>query len=816
MIAEVSEDLRFGLRLLSKRPAFAFVAILSLALGIGANTAMFTLLDAVFFRPLRVEDPSALVHVRTVDENQKLELGALSRDNLLDLRAKVEAFEAIEGEVPVEASLQLDGAAEPVHVSAVTDGFFAMLGIEAARGRFIDARDAGSDTPPRLVLAHHVWQSRFGADPEIVGKRVRLSGVDFEVIGVGPDDFAGLYFPAVPQGWTHADQVYRLNMTLAGIYSRRGLTHHSVARIAEGVSETELRAQLQRVSHELAERYPDANRGRSFEVLAVSDARVEPAMKPMARRAGLLLFGVVGFVLLIACANVANLLLARSSERRGEIAVRLAMGGTPGRVLRQLLTESLLLSLLGGAIGIVIALWGVDLVWALQPGEHWEAPPIQLGLDGRVLGFTLGLSLVTALGFGLLPAWRAANEPLITSMRADDKVTGYEARPPRMRRVLVAGQVALSLVAMVGAGLFVRSLQSARDVEPGFEIADTGIVELSLPADFDERQRERAFEKVLGVARSVPGVRTAGLAEDPPMRRSVMRTVLVEHDGARANRGPIIDVNGISEGYLETIGIDLVEGQAFEHARTQGDEEVLMAIVNETARKQLWPDGGGIGSRFRFMGFPISHEVVAIAEDAKVFRLHEAPQPMIYVWMAQQRHPRTTIVLRAEGEVQPVLDEVQAALSKIDPRISVPGAQPLRAVVDGTLWGDRLGAGLLVAFAVLALVLSAIGVYGLSTYVVGRRTREVGVRMALGAEPGQLRWLLVRQTLAPVLAGVAAGLLLALAVSPLIEGMVYDVPLADPRVYLPAAIVLITVATLAAWLPARRATRMHPMEALRR
>ncbi len=818
MIAELSEDLRFGLRMLTKRPAFAAVAILSLALGIGANTAIFTLLDAVFFRPLAVSEPETLVQVRTVDQSSDLELGAVSLRNLEDIRAGAKSLEAIEGEVPLRVPLQEGRAAEPITVSAVTDGFFGLLGVEAARGRFIDARDAGSDTTPRIVLAHHLWKDRFDADPDILGRYVRIAGVDFEVIGVSAPDFAGLYFPAVPQAWVHHNQVYRLDETLAEIFSRRGLTHHSVARLREGVSAQAAAEELRKIGSELEAAFPEANRDRSFELLPVEEARVEPGMRPMAQRASAMLVSIVVFILVIACANVANLLLARSSERRREISVRLAVGATPRRILRQLLNESLLLGLIGGALGVVLALWGVDLIWAMQPGEHWEAPPVELGIDGRVLAFTISLSVATALIFGLLPAWRSAHEPLVNALRADAKVAGWDPRPPRLRRLLVAAQVGLSLVAMIGAGLFVRSLQNVRAVDPGFALDGTGVVELSLPTDFDRARREEIYDAAIETATAVPGVVAAGLAEDPPMRRSVMRTTLVEHEGQPAASGPIIVVNGVSANYFDAIELPLVRGEPFsraaaERAQTRGH---LLAIVNEAAAKKLWPKGEAIGSSFRFIGFPISHEVVGVVRDTKVFALHELAQPAIFVWMPQQRHPRSSVILRSDGDLEPVLEEVTEALRGLDPRVAVHGATSLRGVVEGTLWGDRLGAGLLSAFAGLALLLAGVGVYGLSSYVVTRRTREVGIRMALGADPSQLRRLLVRQTLAPVLTGVAGGLLLALAVSPLLRDMLFEVPLADPGVFLPASGLLILVATFAAWLPARRATSIDPMEALRR
>jgi predicted permease len=814
------EDLRFGLRLLTRAPAFAAVAILSLALGIGANTAIFTLADAIFFRPLPVAAPHELVHIATVDAAMEMSLGTVSRDNLADLRESSRHFEKMEASVPLRIALQMSEGDEPILVEAVTNGYFSMLGVEAGQGRLIDSRDgASARLRPSVVLADHVWRDRFDADASIVGREIRLSGVDFSVVGVAPPTFVGLNFPMAPQAWVHVGEVEQLEATMAMMFSRRGLTHHVTARLAEGSTLEEAQTELAALSAQLASAHPDANRGRSFEATLATMGRVEEGLRPIAERAAMILAAIVGLVLLIACANVANLLLAQGSARRREIAIRRAMGASPMRLVRQLITESFLLSLFGGALGIVLALWAVDFIWAMQPGEHWEAPPIPLGLDARVLSFTGLLCIATTLLFGSLPAWRGSRVSLSSALRAEARLAGDRGRSPRLRRVLVVGQVALSLVAMIGAGLFVRSLQEARNIDTGFDVDGTGVVEMVLPTELPYDERRSIYQGALSAVASVEGVQAVAIASDPPMRRSIMRTTLVQDEhGKLAETGPIIDVNGVTPSFFDTVGIELHRGHNFDEVSAADSEEgAYLAIVNEAAAKRLWPEQDAVGRQFRFIGYPANHRVVAVSENTKVFMLSEKDQPMIYVWLEQQERPRTTLLLRSAPEdLERVLPQAHRALVGLSDAVAVHEEAPLREVVEASLWGDRMGAGLLSAFAFLALGLAAVGVYGLSSFLVNRRLREIGIRMALGAEPSSLRNMLLKEAMAPVLAGAALGLLLALALSPVLEDFLYEVELGDPLTYLASAALLVLAALPAAWFPASWAIRADPSEVLRR
>jgi predicted permease len=383
----------------------------------------------------------------------------------------------------------------------------------------------------------------------------------------------------------------------------------------------------------------------------------------------------------------------------------------------------------------------------------------------------------------------------------------------------VVAQVALSLVAMIGAGLFVRSLQEARKTDPGFDVDAVGVVELVLPAGLGYGERVEIYERALGVVGGVPEVEAVAIASDPPMRRSIMRTTMIQRDdGSLAPTGPIIDVNGVTDSFFETTGIEILRGDSFLAAHGPRHEGgPFLAVVNEAAAEKLWPGGDPIGKQFRFMGFPMNHLVVGLAENAKVFMLSESDQPMIYVWLRQQRHPRTSVLIRAQPErLDELLARSHRELTKVSEEVAVHEPAPLRKVVEASLWGDRMGAGLLSAFAILALGLAAVGVYGLSSFVVNRRLREIGIRMALGAEPRSLRRMLLKEAMAPVLVGAALGLLLALAVSPVLEDFLFEVELGDPLTYLASAGLLVLAALPAAWLPASWATRADPGEVLLR
>jgi predicted permease len=520
----------------------------------------------------------------------------------------------------------------------------------------------------------------------------------------------------------------------------------------------------------------------------------------------------VGLVLLLACANVASLLITQTWDRRRELAIRRAVGASRSRIVRQLMTEGLVLALIGGAIGVFVAAWTTDLIWVSQPGEMWQAPPFELALDRRVLAFALAASVLSGVVFTALPAARALRTDPMEALREQVRVASV-GRRPRLRMALVVVQVAIAVVSVAGAGLFVQSLQTARHTDPGFDVRGAHVVPFTIPSDVGDPERERSYSRLLSAALEQPGVRAAALADGVPLHASLMRTVLEEReDGSHSTGGPIIDVLGVTSGYFETLGISLRSGRGFQR---QGADGALQAMLSTEAARRLFGAQDPVGKRFRFIGFPISHEVVGVIADTKVRSLGEAPTPMIYVWLPEQRHPRTVMIVRADEDAE-VGGGLRDALESVNPRLSIHAAEPLSKVVASSLWGARLGALLLAGFGAVALILAGIGIYGFAGFLADRRTKEIGIRMALGADPRRLIEMLMRESIMPVLLGIAIGLGVAYAAAQPLSDLVFDVSLRSPWIYLTGAGTILITAIIAAWVPVARAVRLDPMEALRR
>jgi len=817
------QDLKYGARLLVRAPAFTVIAALSLALGIGANTTMFTLVNAVLLNPLPVEDPSQLVSVWTTDErNQNSALGFLqiSPLNYRDLRDKNEVFAGLAAHtgIPLNVSVA-NGEPQQLFGEIVTGNYFSVLGAKPAAGRTFMA-DEDKNPGERLVavLGYGEWQKRFGGDPGAVGRTVTVNGQSFTVIGVMPKGFKGTNAIGAPAMWVPY-MTYPVTSTgffreLAEPNSRRGLGCNVTGRLKPGTSVRQAEANLKTIARQLEQEYPNENKGRNVTIVPLAQATINPGFRNNLVMAGGLLMTIVGLVLLIACANVANLLLARAAVRQKEIAVRLSLGASRGRLVLQLLTEGTLLALVGGAFGLVLAYWAQDLLWSYRP-PFLQPDAVDLHPDARVLLFTLGVSLATGVVFGLAPAVQSSRPDLAVELKEKISAPAGSNRMFNLRNLLVAAQIALSLVALIGAGLFLRSLQHAQRIAPGFDAEHLAVMSFDLGAQGYTEERGRQFQqRVLERAASVPGVGSAALASTVPLfAGGFARTVFLEgQDTSDRRSGRLVQITVAGQRYLETLGIPLVRGRDL--AETDQPNTPAAVIVNETMAKRFWPDQDAIGKRFKFFGQDNFQQVVGIAKDGKYNFIGEEPTPYIYQATTQVYQPQLSLFVKA-ARPEAVLGTVRSEVQQLDRNLPLTGVFTLNEIFGQSLWAPRMGASLLAVFAGLSLVLAIIGIYGVMAYSVNQRTRELGIRMALGASRSDVLRLVVLQAVRLTLIGVVIGLAASFAASRLIASMLFDVSPTDIVTFVAVPVLLAVSALAASYLPALRATRIDPMVALR-
>jgi len=818
-------DLKYGARLLTKTPGFTAVAALSLALGIGANTTIFTLVNAVLLNPLPVEDPSQLVSIWTTDERNQSNQAAFgflqtSPLNFRDLRDKNEVFSGITGHVGIPLNIT-GGTGQPEQVfgELVTGNFFSVLGARPQVGRgFLPDEDQTPGAKLVAVLGYGEWQKRYGGDPSIVGRTISLNGNAFTVVGVMPKGFKGTNAIGAPALWvpymTYPQTTTGFFRELAEPNSRRGLVFNLTGRLKPGVSVQQAEANLKTIARQLEQEYPNENRGRSVTLIPLAQATINPGFRDNIVKAGGLLMTIVGLVLLIACANVANLLLARAAARQKEIAVRLSLGAGRGRLIMQLLTEGTLLAVLGGAAGLLLAYWAQGLLWSFRP-PFLAADSIDLQPDMRVLLFTLAVSVATGVIFGLAPAIQASRPDLVVELKEKTSAPAGSNRLFSLRNVLVSAQVALSLVALVGAGLFLRSLQNAQQISPGFDAPHLSVLSFDLGAQGYTEERGRQFQqRVLERAAAVPGVQAASVASTVPLfAGGFARTVFLEGQDASDRRaGRLVQISVVGAQYLETLGIALLRGRTLSE-RDQPNTPMAV-VINETMAKRFWPEQDAIGKRFKFFGQDVFNEVVGIARDSKYNFIGEEETPFIYQATTQVYQPQLSLFVKA-AQPQAVLGTVRGEIQQLDRNLPLTGVFTLNEIFDQALWAPRMAAWLLATFAGLSLVLSVIGIYGVMAYAVSQRTRELGIRMALGASRGDVLRLVVLQGLRLTVMGVVFGLAVSVAITRLVVSLLYSVSPTDIVTFTVVPLLLAAAALAASYLPALRATRIDPMVALR-
>jgi len=821
MLQDLWQDIRYGARMLAKTPGVTAVAILSLALGIGANTTIFTLVNALLLHPLPLENTDRLVAVFTSDARNTARFQSFmqtSYPNYLDYRQQNSVFSGLAAQQFLPVSLTTQGEPEQIFAEMVTGNYFDVLGVKPAVGRLFSLsaeEDKQLGAHPEVVLSQALWKRRFGSDPGIIGRKIELNRMNFTVSGVAQENFRGVTAVGGPLLWIHISMWKQLarGFTLENFMDRRALFVFMYGRLKPGVSAGEADAAMKALSQQLERAYPRENDSRSAAVRPVLDATFfSPDIRRDMVSAGAGLMAVVTMVLLIACANVANLLLARAAARQREVAVRISLGASRGRLVRQMMTESLLLSILAGLVGTAIAYWSRDLLWSLRPA-FLQADALNLEFDQRIVVFTAAISLLTGILFGLLPSLQISKPHLASSLKDRTAQPSAGRAWFGLRNVLVAGQVALSLVALAGASLFLQSMKSAQRVDPGFETKHLMVLTFDTGAEGYARDKSYAFyREAVARVQALPGVASAAIAQSPPLSGNGARTVFPEGmDFADRRNGKLTDLNHVSAGYFDTVGIPLLRGRAF----TENDREgaPMVAIINEAMAKSMWPGQEALGKRFHCYGESWLVEIVGIARTAKYNTLGEEPTPYFYFPLLQHETPLATLHVRTQGDPELALGAVRTVVQQLDSRMPLTNVVTIEGVIGGVLWAPRMSAALLTIFGLMALLLAALGIHGVVSYSVSQRIQEIGIRMALGASQTNVVSLILGRSLFVVGFGTAIGLLGAVAAARAMKNLLFVD--GDALTLGGTALLLLLVAVAASYLPARRAARIDPLLALR-
>ncbi len=807
-------DIRFALRMLRNNPSFAAVAVLTLALGIGANTALFSVIDAVLLRPLPFRDPGRLVAPLCVDLRDANRGGEISYPVFLDWRSQSRSFEAMS--VWDNRSFAYTGADQPESVrgAVVSANLFSMLGVSPILGRtFAPDEDQLGPAQLPVVLSYEFWQSHFGGDPSVVGRALTLDSQKFSVVGVMPARFQFPVRRNRVELWTTIADDLQGKTPMA---VQRGVSYlNIVARLKPGVPILQAQSDLLSIQEQLNRQYPE-NRPRGAVVRTEADQIAGPMRPPL-----MILLGAVGFVLLIACANVASLLLARATVRQKEFTVRAALGASRWMIIRQLLTESVLLAMLGGALGVLLAHWATGALVSLAPQQLARTGDI--ALDFRVLAFSLIVALATGVLFGLVPAIQSSRHDLNRVLV--DSGRGFSSGPGgvHLRGVLVACQLAIALVLLIGAGLLLRSFDRLQHVDPGFRADHVLTFLLDVPSERHPAAQRAAFvRQVLQSTRALPGVESAGAIFGLPLDEDEGAFTALDIEGRPVPKSqrPRVAFRLIESQYFDTMKIPLLQGRTFTPRDEQGGPP--LAIVNETFARRMFPGESPLGHRVSpTISFGDSddapmREIVGVTGDVKSGGISDNAVPEVYAPQTSTDFiGEMTIVVRTGNDPNALIPAVRSVVTSADKDLPLRNVRTMQEYVTGSISAPRFEAVLLGTFAVLAFVLTTIGLYGVISYSVVQRTREMGIRMVLGAQRGSISRMVVRQGALLTLIGVAAGLLASLFAVRLIRGLLYGIGATDPATFIAVPLLLMAVALFASYIPARRATRVDPLVALR-
>lgn len=815
MLDTVLQDLRLGLRKLASAPGFSLAAVLSLALAIGANAVIFSLVYGILMRSLPYENPDQLVLVSEQDRNAEAApetdgaaagMLPLSAPNLRDYSEQNHVFEGMSGFFAWNATLAGEPQAERVDAAVVSTNMFGLLGVEPVLGRgFLPEEGQVKGKDNVAVLGYSLWQTRFGGDPGVLGRVIKLEGLEFTVVGVMPPGFD---FPEGAKVWkpfVFPDAPRDFNFI------------RTIARLKPGVSLESAQADMSLLASQLEKAYPETNKGRGVSLVRLNDhlvGEVRPAL--------FVLQGAVALLLLIACVNVSNLLLLRSTLRQAEIAVRTTLGAARKRLVRQLLTEGLVLAILGGLVGLLFASWSLGGLLPLLEGDVPRVEEVRL--DRTVLAVSAAVTLATALLFGLIPAFYSSRPDFGHVLRS-----GFGASRTRLgqrlQQLAVVSQVALALALVIGAGLLVKSFNRLLAVDPGFRPENVLTLQLNLvpQSRYADQQATTAFySELLRRVEALPGVRSAGATWGLPMSGAAGGTEVEVEGRPDVAKGETISVQPATPGYFETMGIPLLAGRTF--ARGEDGATPPVAIVNEALAKRLWPGESAVGKRLTFeLNFgpagqvaKATREVVGVVASVRQSGLDQEAPPQLYFPYFQSAWRWSTLVVRSrQGDPSGLAPAIRREMAKIDPDLAPNEVRTLADIVGKSVAQRRLSMVLLSAFAAIALALAAIGIYGVASFAVSQKTRELGIRMALGAQRGTVVWLVLRRALLLGAAGVLLGLLMALGMTRYLAGLLYEVSTFDAATFTLISALLLLITLLASFLPARRATRVNPVNAIR-
>jgi predicted permease len=814
------QDIRYGLRVMWKSPGFTAVAVVTLALGVGAGTAIFSGVSAFMLRPLSgISEPSRVVMLFESSPGDTFD--DFSYLNYRDYREQTDAFDGLLAHSMVQAAIGDESQTDVVWGELVSANFFDVLRVQMEKGRgFLPEEEGAVGASPVVVLGHHLWRERYEADPEIVGKTIQLSGRAYTVVGVAGEEFAGSQWALRMDFFVPLTMQQQLTGRGNWLAERGDSWLELMGRLKDGVTQEQAAAGMTAIARRLEEQYPDQRRrDGSVTVMSELEGRWEE-LGGTARMSGALALAVVALVLLIVCANIANLLLARAASRRREIGIRLALGAGRWRIMRQLLTESLLLALTGGALGLLLAFWLTDMMMTFVPVLPY-ALVFTFTPDTRALLFTLGVSVACGVLFGLAPALQASQPDLIPVLKGEegDARRGQGRRRLQARHMLVVAQVALSLVVLTCAGLLVRSFRNAKAIDTGMA-ADNVVAATVSPGllGYTREQGRELYRQVIERAETLAGVESASAASLLPLGDSSNSwgpIYAAEQGPPPPNEGWNALVNIVAPRYFQTLGIQLLRGRDFDE-RDRDGAAVEAAVINETLAARLWPGEDPLGRRLKVgRTEPFTLEVVGVARNGKYRTLGESPRPMLYLSSAQSYAAGMTVVVRTKGDPEAYAEGLRQMVRSVDARVPVSNLKTMREHLTWAFWAQRMGASLASFFGLLALALAATGLYSVVAYSVSRRTHEIGIRMALGAQGRDILRMIAQQGMRLTVVGLALGLAAAYAASRVMAGLLFGVSSADPVIFIGIPLALAAVALVASYLPARRATKVDPMVALR-